>query len=59
VVYSKKEATKFIGYYAITVADMREGLRVVPLKGDYGIPLVSGDLLVEVNKHSFSFLTDE
>jgi len=41
---------KIIGYYAITVGDIREGLRVVPLKGEYGLPLVSGDLLVEVYK---------
>jgi len=39
-----------IGYYAITIADMREGFRVVPLKGENGIPLPHGDLLVYIKK---------
>jgi hypothetical protein len=40
-----------IGYYAITVADMREGFRVVPLKGENGVPLPHGELLVYIRKH--------
>jgi len=45
-----QEANKIIGYYAITVADMRKGIRVVPLKGEMGAPLVAGDLLVKIDE---------
>uniref|UniRef100_A0A6B2KZP2 Phosphoinositide phospholipase C n=1 Tax=Arcella intermedia TaxID=1963864 RepID=A0A6B2KZP2_9EUKA len=37
-----------IGYFAIRVADMRNGFRVVPLKGEMGTPLLHGSLLVYV-----------
>jgi hypothetical protein len=41
---------KIIGYYAISVCDMREGFRVVPLKGENGVPLPHGELLVYIRK---------
>jgi len=45
-----RQINDIIGYYAITVNDIREGFRVVPLKGEHGAPLVHGDLLVYVSK---------
>jgi len=45
-----QDVNKIIGYYAITVADMRQGIRVVPLKGKLGAPLIAGDLMVEIRK---------
>jgi len=45
-----RQINDIIGYYAITVDDMREGFRVVPLKGENGAPLVNGDLLVYIKK---------
>jgi len=30
------------------VADIRKGIRVVPLKGEFGAPLIAGDLLVKI-----------
>jgi len=45
-----QDANKIIGYFAITVADMRKGIRVVPLKGEFGAPLIAGDLLVKIEE---------
>jgi len=46
------DANRVIGYYAITVDDIREGIRVVPLKGELGAPLLHGDLMVKNNLKS-------
>jgi len=46
------DANRVIGYYAITVDDLREGIRVVPLKGELGAPLLHGDLMVKINLKS-------
>jgi len=42
----------FIGYYAITVADISVGYRVIPLKGDQGLPLISGQLFVYIDDYT-------
>jgi len=48
-----------IGYYAITVSDMRQGLRVVPLKGEDGAPLITGQLIVWVEFDENEVTPDE
>jgi len=51
-VKTNTDANRVIGYYAITVDDLREGIRVVPLKGELGAPLLHGDLMVRINLKS-------
>jgi len=48
--YRPKQNYPIIGYYAITVADISVGYRVVPLKGEWGAPLISGQLLVKIEE---------
>jgi len=42
-----------IGYFAIALEDVREGYRVVPLKGEHGALLDNGNLLVYIKKRDY------
>eukprot|EP01124_Arcella_intermedia_P007747 TRINITY_DN14796_c0_g1_i3.p1 TRINITY_DN14796_c0_g1~~TRINITY_DN14796_c0_g1_i3.p1 ORF type:complete len:1139 (-),score=320.72 TRINITY_DN14796_c0_g1_i3:41-3457(-) len=44
-----KDKNDVIGYFAIRVEDMRTGFRVVPLRGDMGLPHIHASLLVHVD----------